>query len=637
MKKILALVIAAALAVSCVFALSGCSKKDGNGSNELVLITDGAPVNDGSFNQYTWNGVKAYADENEISCRYYQPSLNENGELTVEEAAKYIDLAVKGGAKQIVLPGEKFAVAAYEIAPTYSDVQFILIDALPHSQGDTTMRLQSNVECVKFNKLEAGFLAGYCAVINGSYDKKGHQERQNNTKLGFLGSVVSQDAADYGAGYVQGAQYAADEKGVPVYVDYAEFDNVFLDYDYSFIIKPVYVKREEATKKTFKVKVIDGVGSGVYTDGENVTITADAAPEGKTFDHWEVKSDTKGVKDKKVNISSKKDYSMNLLVGDCDCTITAVWADAETVPVTITEADGATAHEVINALKDSDAWIEAPAAENGMVFDHWESSVEDVLEDENSKGTSVKVGSDAITVTPIYKVSEKPTFNVLVENGSGTGAYVTGDEVKVVADAPEEGYMFYKWENVDNQGLSTGIAMENEYCYHTTFEMVDRYASIAEKMYDDGCQVVFAGGNSVADSIFLAADNFDYNVYTFGSGVDEGSKSRCLASVVTDYGNAVKLALADFKGGQIFLGNTANDCIYVTGKSVNQYELNDDGSVKTDKKGNQIEDANYSEDYAKVIDALNNNKIKLTNVEKGADVNNIVKSKCLTLNYWVMA
>ncbi len=635
MKRISALALALILAFTCAFAFSGCSKKDSEKS-ELVLITDGAPVNDKAYNQYTWNGLKAYSEENSVSCRYYQPSLNEEGELTTEEIAKYVDLAVKGGAKQIVLPGEKFAVAAYEIAPTYKDVQFVLIDAVPHSRDDDTMRLQSNVECIKFNKLQAGFLAGYCSVINGSYDIKNNKIRDYNTKLGFLGSVASQDATDYGAGYLQGAEYAADEKSVPVYLDYAEYDSLFLNYDYSFTIKPVYVKREEAKKDTFKVNVVDGIGSGVYTDGENVTITANPAPEGKVFDHWEAKSDTKGVKDKKVNISSKKDPSMNLLIGDCDCTITAVWADAKTVPVTVTAADGATAAQVLNVPENSNAWIEAPAAENGMVFDHWESSMEDIVEDVQSKGTNVKVGNQAVAVTPVYRESEVPTFNLMVENGTGTGSYVTGDIIKVVADAPEEGYMFYKWENVDNQGLSTGIAMDNEYCYHAEFEMVDRYASIVEKMYDEGCQVVFAGGNSVSDSIFVAADSFDYNVYTFGSGIDEGSKSKCIASVVTDYGNAIKLALKDYKGGSIFTGDCSNDCIYVTGKSVNEFELESDGTPKTDKKGNKIEDKNYSADYASTIKKLNDGSIKLINVQKGADLKSVVNSKCLTFNYWVV-
>lgn len=635
MKKVVSILLAVSLIVSCAFAFSACGKK-GDGKFELVLITDGTPINDKAYNQYTWNGVKAYADEKGISCRYYQPSLTEKEELTTETVAEYIEIAVNNGAKQIVLPGEKFAVAAYEIAPTYKDVQFFLIDAYPHSQDDTTMRLQSNVECIKFNKLQAGFLAGYSAFILGSKDDNGKLVRKYNTKLGFLGSVETQDTSDYGAGYVQGIAYAADQKGVPTVLDYAEYDSPALDYDYSFTIKPVYVKREEAKKDTFKVKVVDGIGSGIYTDGENVTITANPAPEGKKFSHWETKSDTEGVKDKKVNISSSKESSMNLLVGDCDCTIKAVWEDASTYPVTITEADGATPHEVINAEANSTVWIEAPAAQNGFVFDHWKTSDENIVETIDEKGTNVSVAESAVTLTPVYVKSESPTFDVKVENGTGSGSYVFGDEVKVVADEPQEGYMFYKWENIDNQGLSTGIAMDNEYCYHAKFEMVDRYASVVEKMYDDGTEVVFAGGNSVSESIFAASTNFDYKIYTFGSGYDEGSKDNCIASVVTDYGNAVKLALGDFKGGQIFTGDVKNDCVYVTGLSINEFQLDDEGKPKKDKDGKEIKDDAYNADYAAVYNSIKEDKIKMTFAEKGVDVRALVpETKCLTVNHWI--
>lgn len=615
MKKVITAALAIVMVLNCLFAFAGCSKE--NSTYDLVLITDGNSITDKGYNQSAWDGVKSFGDESDMSYRYYQPNLDESGQLSLDTVKKYIDLAVDDGAKYIVLPGEDFAVAAYEYCPTFSDVNFILVDAYPHSQDDTSARFQSNVMCITFNQLQAGFLAGYASVIDGY------------TKLGYLGSVNSATSGDYGAGYVQGAAYAADETGTPVYLDYADYDSPILDYDYSFTIRPVYQKIEDAKEETFKVTVVDGIGSGVYTDGENVTITANPAPEGKVFDHWEVKSDTEGVKDKKVNISSKSKSSMNLLVGDCDCTITAVWADAATVPVTVTEADGSTVYQTFYPQENSGVWITAPAAQPGLVFDHWETDDASIIDDINSSGTNVNVTTNAVTVVPVYSVSEDPTYMVTVEKGTGSGSYVAGDQITVMADPPEDGYMFYKWENVDSQGLSTGIAMENEYCYSTTFEMVDRFASIVEKMYDDGAQVVFGGGNPSSDSIFTATWTFDYQVYAFGSGIDEGSKGNCLASVVNDYGAAIKLALADYKGGSILMGDCSNQCIYVTGKSIIP--------TYTDNDGNEQKDENYNESYANVYKALADGSIKTVNVQSGADVRMSYTSKCLTLNYWIRA
>ena len=58
--------------------------------------------------------------------------------------------------------------------------------------------------CVRFDVLEAGFLAGYTAVLDG------------NRELGYIGSIKNDDSGNYGAGFVQGAAFAADQMGVPV-------------------------------------------------------------------------------------------------------------------------------------------------------------------------------------------------------------------------------------------------------------------------------------------------------------------------------------------------------------------------------------------------------------------------------------
>lgn len=602
MKKFISVLLSVVMIASCVFAFAGCSKNT-NAKFDLVLITDGATITDKAYNQSAWNGVKAFGDENDLSYRYYQPSLDENGKLSVETISKYVELAANDGAKYIVLPGDCFAVAAYEIAPTYPEINFVLVDALPHADGDNAIRLTQNVMCVSFDALQAGFLAGYSSVIDGY------------TKLGYFGSVSAKNSGNYGAGFVQGAAFAADETGTPVMLEYADYDSPRLSYDYSFTIKPVYQKVEDCNEKTFKVNVVDGYGSGVYTDGENVTISAIDAPQGKIFDHWDVKSDTPKVKDKKVNISSKKKSVMNLQVGSCDCTITAVWADATTYPVKIYDANKEL-YQTLNAPENSTISVTAPVANPGTVFDHWDVD-ESLVKDVNSATTDLYVTDKDIEMHPVYKVSKNPTFTVIVENSIGSGSYVVDDLINVRANPPEDGYMFYKWESIDNQGLKTGISMENEYAYQTSFKMVDRFSSIIEKMYDDGTQVVFAGGNPISDSVFLATRSFDFPVFAFGSGFDEGSKGNCLASVVNDYGAAVKLCLEDFKGGTILKGDCSNNCIYVTGKSLN------------------ADDEAYNEKFANIYAAIADNKITPYYVQSGGDVRQSYQSNCLTLNYWI--
>lgn len=613
MKKAVSIILCLVLVVSTVFAAAGCSKQS-EIKNDIVLITNGGDIKDGGYNQSAWEGVSSYADENGLTQSYYQPILDENGELTVENIEKYVDLSVQKGAQYIIFPGEEFAVAAYEIAPLYPDVKFVLIDAIPHSAGDSTDRFISNVMCVSFDTLQSGFLAGYLAVANG------------NTELGYFGEKSSKNSANYGAGFAQGAAYAADSMGIPVTLDWADYDSPLRDYDYGFTVTACYDKIEDVKdEEIFTVNVVNGTGSGTYTKGSNVTITADPAPAGKVFDKWEFKSDTDGVKDKKVNISSKTKSSMNLLVEKCDCTLTAVYKDIEGdyYSVKTMSADGSTVELEQSVSANDECYITAPVAPENMVFDRWECSVKDAVEDVNSASAKINEVTSDITVTPVYKFSDVPTFNITVETGeggdgvsTGSGSYVAGDVVTVAAAVPKDGYMFSHWENVGADGQSTGIAMENEYYWNTTFEMVDRYSAICESMYDHGATMIFAGGNSKADSAYTAKWNFDFDLGVISAG--ENNKDS-YSTIVNNYAEAVKDCLADFKGGTVISANCATDGIYAT-------FVSDDEKVQ--------------KNYEAIYKALADGEIKPVLAEGGAGYdfckafteNNM--SDCLTLNGW---
>lgn len=611
MKKIISVFMTLVL-ILAVFV--GCAKQE-DLTSDIVLITNGGTVRDNGYNQSAWDGINSFAQENSMTCNYFQPVLEE-GKITVENVEKYIEIAADNGAQFIVLPGEDFAVCAYEIAPLYPDIKFVLIDAIPHSDGDTTDRFISNVMCISFDALQSGFIAGYTAVLSG------------NTKLGYFGESSSKSSANYGSGFVQGAAYAADTLGIPVNLDWAEYDSKWNSYNYGIRLTACYEPIEDQKEETFKVNVVDGIGSGTYTEGSNVTITANPAPEGKVFDKWEVKSDTEGVKDKKVNISSDSKSSMNLVVEKCDCTITATYKDIEGDynTITVMKADGSTVEQTFSVSTGSETEVTAPVAENNMVFDHWECEADIDAESMNDKVLKINSVSSDITLIPVYKVSETPVFNVTVVTGEGgkgdslgSGTYTQGDIVNVQAAVPQNGYMFSHWENEDvNNGASTGISMENEYYWNTSFEMVDRYAGICETMFNKGINTVFTGGNSREDSAFTAKGNYDYdlNVITAGQNND-----NTYFTVIKDYGKAVQSALNDFKGGSLVMADLKSEGIYST------YEWADD---KAEQK----------EAYDKVVSDLADGKINLIHTQSGQGqifcsyFKEEKTSKCLTLNGW---
>ncbi|HHU21063.1 MAG TPA: BMP family ABC transporter substrate-binding protein [Acholeplasma sp.] len=57
--------------------LVGCScTDDKEDKTKIVMITDVGTINDKSFNQGTWEGVKAFGDahKDKVDYQYYQPS-----------------------------------------------------------------------------------------------------------------------------------------------------------------------------------------------------------------------------------------------------------------------------------------------------------------------------------------------------------------------------------------------------------------------------------------------------------------------------------------------------------------------------------------------------------------------------------
>ena len=188
MKKLLCLLFISVMILSC---------GSGGKGYELALITDVGTIDDRSFNQGAWEGLKKYAEEKKIAHKYYQPA-----EKSTDAYINAIDLAVAGKAKVIVTPGFLFEPAVYKAQDTHPDVKFILLDGAPQDGTYTDFRIESNVYSVFYAEEQAGFLAGYAIV------KEGY------TNLGVMAGMAVPAVIRFGYGFVQGAEYAAQELGL---------------------------------------------------------------------------------------------------------------------------------------------------------------------------------------------------------------------------------------------------------------------------------------------------------------------------------------------------------------------------------------------------------------------------------------
>lgn len=198
MKKLLIL-----LAIVLALGLVACAPKEEDEKFELALITDVGTIDDKSFNQGAWEGLKQYAEEKGISYKYYQPT-----DKSTDAYVAAIDLAVENGAKVIVTPGFLFEPAIFKAQDIYKEVKFVLLDGFPQDGTYTQFRIENNVYSIFYAEEQVGFLAGYAAVKDGY------------TNLGFMGGMAVPAVVRFGYGFVQGVNYAAAEMGINVNLKY---------------------------------------------------------------------------------------------------------------------------------------------------------------------------------------------------------------------------------------------------------------------------------------------------------------------------------------------------------------------------------------------------------------------------------
>ena len=243
MKNFLKLII---LSIMLIISLS-CKDTKKNSGYELALITDIGTIDDKSFTQGSWEGLKKYAEEKGITYKYYKPAGKDT-----DSKIDSIYLAISSGAKLIVTPGYLFEPAIYKVQDTHPEINFVLLDGTPQDGTYTDFRIEKNVYAVLYAEEEAGFLAGYGVV------KEGY------TNLGVMGGMAEPSVIRFGYGFVQGADYAAKELGVK---------NIKIDYTYIGGYEPTPEVQTKASSWFIKgVQVIfapaGGAGNSVMSAAE---------------------------------------------------------------------------------------------------------------------------------------------------------------------------------------------------------------------------------------------------------------------------------------------------------------------------------------------------------------------------------
>ena len=289
-KRIAAMVLAGAMALSLAPAYGVTEVKAEAGDMKIAMVTDSGDITDQSFNQTTYESCKEWAADNGSDFNYYKPESDSD-----EARNASVDQAVADGANVIVLPGYMFAATIVEQSEMYPDVKFIAPDV---SAGDicekgvgegytynpddyevTDYYNADNVYCCTYQEEISGYMAGYAAV------KLGYKH------LGFLGGMSVPAVTRFGYGYVQGVDEAAKELGITsdVELEYVCGGQFYGDADITAYMDTWYGSKG--------VEVVFACGGGIYTSAAE----AAAKVDGKVIG---VDSDQSGIIGEDITVTS---------------------------------------------------------------------------------------------------------------------------------------------------------------------------------------------------------------------------------------------------------------------------------------------------------------------------------------------
>jgi basic membrane lipoprotein Med (substrate-binding protein (PBP1-ABC) superfamily) len=161
----------------------------------ICLVTDVGKVNDGTFNQFAYEGFKRAADDFDLDSTYIETTAQ-------TDYANNINTCISEGYNVVITVGFLITDATAAAAAANPSVHFVGVD-----QGYAEPL--PNLVGIQFREDQAGFLAGAMAALMS----------KSGTIAGIYGIAVPA-VVKYRNGYEQGAKYInPDIKTLGVYID----------------------------------------------------------------------------------------------------------------------------------------------------------------------------------------------------------------------------------------------------------------------------------------------------------------------------------------------------------------------------------------------------------------------------------
>lgn len=185
-----------------ILLFAGChensiAKINGKSTLHVGMVTSGGGINDQSFNQSAWEGLKAAQKDLGIVPAYKEALALSTQKSSIEMFADEANVNL------ILGVGYSIAQDLENAAHDYPNKKFVVVD-------NAYQNAPSNLTSLTFKVSEASFLAGYIAA-----------ETSKTGKLGFVGGTNVKIINDFLRGFEAGANYSK-KLTAPIAVKYVD-------------------------------------------------------------------------------------------------------------------------------------------------------------------------------------------------------------------------------------------------------------------------------------------------------------------------------------------------------------------------------------------------------------------------------
>ena len=226
-----------------------------------------------------------------------------------------------------------------------------------------------------------------------------------------------------------------------------------------------------------------GETTGTFTEGDRISISADAAPEGQVFDKW--------TKSGGGSISNTETSSAIITIGTTATTVTASYRELEYHTLTVITDSGTT-----TTTKEKYEYfsVNANPAPNDYTFDRWTGNTNTYNPpgkytsfNTSNVSTGTYMGGSDRTITANYRPINSHTLTVHQLSGDVTYEQAEFSTISITAEAAPSGKQFTGWSKSGVGTISSNTNSSTTYTFgNGDGELTPNYVNIWTISVTDG-------------------------------------------------------------------------------------------------------------------------------------------------------